>query len=231
MGLGAGFSGVITQHALIALVVLGALVILNFAAAVKVIGQSGFSWWWAILPFTPFALTIACFVTLWNRTHQFALGGQFGFLGLNYAEIGVVFRADEYALLVSWAAFLIFAFLRWPVSGDHDELDERAHRRSFRRRVEAAIEVPVEAKQPRVSAREPRATKSRARVEAAPVENAPVSRRAAAPPLKHCAWCGEPLPGSRALFHDCGDKDVPPEFCTKCGTALGEDSDDCLVCA
>ena len=230
MGFGEGFSGVITQHALVALVVLGALVLLNFAAAAKVIVQSGFSSWWTILPFIPFALTIACFVTLWNRTHQFALGGQFGFLGLNYAEIGVVFRADEYALLLSWAAFLVFAFLRWPVSGEHDEVEERAHRRSFRRRVEAAVEVPVGATQARGGAREPRATKTRARVEPAPVESAPAARKSSAPPLKHCAWCGDPLPGSRALFHDCGDKDVAPVFCAKCGTALSEDSDDCLVC-
>lgn len=227
MGWAAGFTGVITQHALIVLLVIGALVIINFVAAGKIIGQSGFSWWWIILPFLPFALTIASFITLWNRTHQFALGGTFGFIGLNYAGVGPVFRADEIALLVSWAAFLIFAFLRWPVSGEHDELNEEAHRRSFRRRVEAAVAVPVETG-PRRPVKEPKPAKARVKVEAAPVESA--APRRAAPALKHCVWCGDPLPGSRALFHDCGDKDAPAVFCAKCGTALSEESEDCLTC-
>jgi hypothetical protein len=231
MGFAAGFSGVITQHALIALLVVGALVILNFAAGAKIIGQSGFSWWWVILPFLPFALTIANFITLWNRTHQFALGGTFGFVGLNYAGVGVVFRADEGALLLSWAAFLIFAFIRWPVSGEHDEVEERAHRRSFRRRVDAAAEMPIEAGRVRENVKQPRAARSREKVGAVAAASSPAPRRSSTPAIKHCVWCGDPLPGSRALFHDCGDKDAPPVFCAKCGSALSEDSDDCLQCA
>jgi hypothetical protein len=230
MGFVTGFSGVVTEHALIVLLVLGALVIVNVAAAAKIIGQSGFSWWWVMLPLVPFALTIATFVTLWNRTHQFALGGSFGFVGLNYAVVGVVFRADEYALLVTWVAFLIFAFLRWPVSGEHKEVTERAHRRTFRRRVASAVEAPVESRTVRASATVPRSTMTRATNDPAPVESAPVPPRPA-PPLRHCVWCGDPLPGSRALFHDCGDKETRALFCATCGTAFSEESDDCLVCA
>lgn len=233
----AGFSGVITQHALIALAVLGALVILNLVAAARTIHQAGFSWWWSIVPFVPFVLTIAVFVTLWNRTHQFALGGTYGFLGLNYASLGVIFRADEYALLVSWSAFLIFAFLRWPVSGEHDEVAERAHRRTFRRRAEEALAESVVVNNGgagAVTSRAPkvaRPTKASKRARPDTPEPVPMTRRSSGPSLKHCVWCGEPLPGSRALFHDCGDKDAPPVFCVNCGTALSDDNENCLQCA
>jgi hypothetical protein len=225
-----GFSGIITEHALVALLSFGALVILNFVAAVRIIHQAGYARWWVILPFIPFALTIANFVTLWNRTHSFALGGTYGFVGLNEANIGIIFRLDEVALGVSWAAFLVFAFLRWPVSGEHDEVVESAHRRTFRRRAEAALVESVVANNGGAAARAARPAKASKKVERAPAETAPAPR-ASGPPLKHCVWCGDPLPGSRALFHDCGDKDAPPVFCAKCGTALSEENDSCLQCA
>jgi len=49
------------------------------------------------------------------------------------------------------------------------------------------------------------------------VASAPPAKR---PVGKSCAWCGEALPGNRALFHDCGPKDRPEVFCKKCGNAL-----------
>jgi hypothetical protein len=47
----------------------------------------------------------------------------------------------------------------------------------------------------------------------------------------YCRWCGEFLPGSRPLFHDCGSKERPAAFCRGCGTRLKEDSSFCFSCA
>jgi hypothetical protein len=40
---------------------------------------------------------------------------------------------------------------------------------------------------------------------------------------KHCVWCGESLPGSRALFHYCGSKDRPVTNCARSLPNLGSD--------
>jgi hypothetical protein len=48
--------------------------------------------------------------------------------------------------------------------------------------------------------------------------------------LNHCVWCGEVLPGNRALFHNCGAKDRPAAFCRNCGDALIDGTFNCANC-
>jgi len=46
----------------------------------------------------------------------------------------------------------------------------------------------------------------------------------------YCPWCGEHIPGNRALGHDCGPKDRPEVICRFCGQTFPEGTTSCPTC-
>jgi len=46
----------------------------------------------------------------------------------------------------------------------------------------------------------------------------------------YCPWCGEHIPGNRALGHDWSPKDRPEVICRFCGQAFPEGTTLCPTC-
>jgi hypothetical protein len=135
---------------------------------------------------------------------------------------------DEISIFLNWIFFLVFAFSRWPVSGAYHSPSVVTPRPpdSFRATPGPASVPPT-----------PGAAVPSARVVPASgagpgsgpaVSSASVAKRSGA---QFCPWCAEPLPGNRALFHDCGSKDRPEAFCKNCGKTLPAGSSVCNECA
>jgi hypothetical protein len=204
------------------LIVLIAIPVINFWAVTRIIHQAGYSRNWILVPLTPFVLFIAVAVDSVVTIHDFAIGTT---TGLSYFEgVSVLWSLFAISLFVTWIFFLVFAFSTWPVSRDGGG--------SFSGPARPAGPFPAASPtpplgQPRGVTRDyspPAATST------ATTAGAGASVASPPPPTaKSCVWCAELLPGSRALFHDCGSKDRPPVFCAKCGstlTAVG----DCASC-
>ena len=219
MGVLTPFIAATSASGWIALLLFVGFLFLNYWATLRIITKAGFSPAWIVLPLAPFVLTVICYVMLWNDLHAVIFGSSFGFGGFN--NISLFWHLDQVSILLNWLFYLVFAFARWPVSGG-------TH-------VQGAEPPPpprtVRAGQPGPSAVQAPPPVGVARY-AAPVTAAGPTVAASAPVArgKHCAWCGESLPGSRALFHDCGPKDRPETFCKNCGAGLAAGSTQCSSC-
>ncbi len=212
------------------LVIFVALVALNFWATTRIIAQAGYSSWWILLPLTPVVLTIIMFVTLSHDIHSLFFGGTTWIVGLN--GVGVIWNLDR-ASLFTWVFFVVFAFSRWPVTQAADSAPRSAapppgvgpsHHRPYGQRPSGGVssrDVSVSDVAPQPNA---------ADGDIGPVVVAPPPRPVSAS-VKHCVWCGESLPGSRALFHDCGPRDRPATHCATCGSGLVGQSGACLTCS
>jgi hypothetical protein len=201
-------------------------------AVSKIILQAGFSAWWILVPLAPTLLTIACLAELWNDVHDLLYGGAFGFTGIE--NVGTTWKADEVAILIFWLLSLVFAASRWPVWMSHHSSPVTAANVGTHPTVRAGTigSIPVPAPvAPRAAERAdlPRSGEGAVRTTETPAQYAatPGADTLAVP---HCRWCGEGLPGSRITFHNCGPKDRPAAFCTKCGTALVAGSPTCPSC-
>ena len=211
---------------LVALLVAIGLVVLNYWATSRIIAQAGYSPLWILVPVAPFVLTIICII-IWVTDVRSAFYGG-GFVFGSFTNVGLAWHLDEISIFVNWIFFLVFAFSRWPVSGAHHPPSVVTPRPpdSFRATPGPASVPPT-----------PGATVASARV--VPASGAgPGSGPAVASPslakrtgAQFCPWCAEPLPGNRALFHDCGAKDRPETFCKNCGKALPTGSSVCNECA
>jgi hypothetical protein len=205
----------------VALIVVFAIVVGNFWAITRIIHQAGYSRSWILVPLTPFVLFIAVAVDSVVSIHDFALGTT---TGLSYFDgVGVLWSIFSISLFVSWVFFMVFAFSAWPVSRGGGGPFAGPTRPN----------EPHPAPSPRPPARAPGGVTR----DYSPPTSVPTTTVGPSAPLippsppsaKLCVWCAESLPGSRALFHDCGPKDRPPVFCAKCGstlTAVG----DCASC-
>jgi hypothetical protein len=135
---------------------------------------------------------------------------------------------DKASILLNWVFYMVFAFSRWPVSGTGHARDPDVPRPPESTR---SIPNPVSSS-PTPAAAMPSArviTGSAAGPGAGP-GGAPRSPAPQRPGAQSCGWCGESLPGNRALFHDCGSKDRPETFCKNCGSALPAGSATCSSC-
>lgn len=209
------------------------VLVLNYIAIAMIISKAGYPWVWVILPLTPFALFVACIADLYRELHTLAFGGSYGFLGVS--SIGVLWKAFLISLAVNWIMFFVFAFSRWPTG--HSKTPKAA--KLSKAQLAAA---PTQGFSPadmgsRSSKRFP--TGGPGFTTNAPAESSGsdvATTVATAVPatstvvIKRCVWCGESLPGSRALFHDCGPTDRPPAYCSTCGNGLSG-SGQCLSCA
>jgi hypothetical protein len=211
---------------LFALLVVIGLIVLNYLATSRIIAQAGYSPLWILVPVAPFVLTIICFIIFVSDVHTIFSGDGLGVGGIN--NVGVAWDLDEISIFLNWIFFLIFAFSRWPVSGAHHSPSVVTPRPpdSLRAPPGPASIHPT-----------PGAAVPTARVVPASgagpgsgpaVPSASVAKRQGA---QFCPWCAEPLPGNRALFHDCGSKDRPEAFCKNCGKTLPAGSSVCNECA
>jgi hypothetical protein len=225
MGLLTSFTASTSVSAWIELLIFSGALFLNYWATMRIIAQAGYSPLWILLPLSPLVLTTICYIIFWSDIHEVFFGGGFGGgFGID-SHVSLIWHLDELSIVVSWLFFIVFAFSRWPVSGQgHTRVADGS-----------PLPLRVDPKQP-ASALPPPDSSGVARVASRPPVSsaagpgvgprAPVARNSA----QHCAWCGESLPGNRALFHDCGPKDRPETFCKICGVAFASGSTQCSSC-
>ena len=133
-----------------------------------------------------------------------------------FGVLNFMVALDMLAFLVAWAGFVVLALTEWP----------NAVTRSASGPSVASTPAPTT----------PRGVPPR---NAAPVRTA--TYNPPAPPTGvpggvdmrrrlYCPWCGEHIPGNRALGHDCGPKDRPEVMCRFCGQAFLEGTTSCATC-
>jgi len=204
------------------------VLVLNFVAIAIIISKAGYPWVWVILPLTPFALFVACVVDLYRDLHTLAFGGSYGFLGVS--SIGVLWTVFLISLAVNWLMFFVFAFSRWPTGVSTTPRPARAPRRSKSHEAASISQgfSPADLgtrSSKRFPTKGPGFAPNAEPVPSDSVDSASLATTARTPAtnfvaVKRCVWCGEALPGSRALFHDCGPTERPPAYCATCGNAL-----------
>lgn len=206
-----------------------AIFVLNLWATARIIGQAGYSRLWILLPLVSFVLTFAAIVTFSHDLLLILLGES---QGLGTAEGLWVFAGLSWA--ATWVFFLVFAFSRWPVTS---LAGARGHEGP---RPEPPASPWTSRPGPTYRPQLPAVTKPRdaASPSGDLAENVPPAPAVVAPSptsgpasVRHCAWCGEPLPGNRAFFHECGSRDRPATHCVTCGAALPNDGAPCATCA
>jgi hypothetical protein len=207
---------------IVLLIILG-LVALNYVATARIITQAGYSPRWILLPIAPLVLTIICFIIFWIDIRTIYFGETFGFYGVN--NVGFVWRLDELSIFLNWLFYIIFAFSRWPVSGTHRAPSVGGPSAPEVVRVNPNPSPVRPTPSAVLPARAVPSSGASPGTGPAAAPSAPVAKRA-----QFCAWCGEALPGNRALFHDCGPKDRPETFCKNCGTALPAGTSVCSAC-
>jgi hypothetical protein len=200
---------------------------LTYVAMSRIIAQAGYSSLWILLPLAPLVLTIICFVILWHELNGIVFGGPNGFYDIEV--VGLFWHVDEIAILLNWVFFIVFAFSRWPGSTPRREPESDASRaiQAVRPGPRSPASGPPAPPEPGIPSRVASSSAAGPGEGPAEVSSTPAAKR---PGSKFCAWCGEALPGNRALFHDCGPKDRPETICTSCGTAFDAGSSACRTC-
>jgi hypothetical protein len=204
---------------------------LIYVAVARIVSKAGYPWVWLIVPLAPIATGVVCLVELYRELHTLDFGGPYIFLGVS--DIGIWWKIFLIALGLNGVMFFAFAFSRWPTVAPRekkaknslvpvsrgfapDEMAGNTSRRFGSKGPGFATNKVAESAPPQAPAA---------------AASAPPAPAATGPVVKRCVWCGEALPGSRALFHDCGPTDRPPAFCAKCGSALSESSGSCAACS
>jgi hypothetical protein len=207
-------------------------ILVIFWALMRITDKAGLSRIWLLLPLVTVGLTIACAIKTYSDVHAIPFGFSNGFFGwsqLNvlwhadgmspgFEEGGLLWHVDLISIIGNFFLFVFFAIVPWG-------LDRGQVKVSSASRVTGTLPAATSASPPKGARGVTRdyGPPAAASTVAAPAPSSP------APTSKHCVWCAEALPGSRALFHDCGPKSRPPIFCAKCGstlTAVG----DCASC-
>ena len=211
----------------IELLILIGLLFLNYWATMRIITQAGYSARWIVIPVAPLVLTIVCYVIFWNDVHGIYFGNTFGFGGAN--NVSLYWHLDEISVLLNWLFYIVFAFSRWPGSGTRrsPDVDVPQAPSSLGAPPSSAARTAAPSA-PRPVVRVMPASPGGPAAGPTNVAGAPTSNQ---PSAKFCAWCGEALPGNRALFHDCGPKDRPETVCTNCGVAFPAGTSRCNTCA
>jgi hypothetical protein len=205
----------------------------NFWALTRIIDKAALTRLWLVVPLASVGLTIACAIDTYSQVHGAPFGFSNGFFGWSQLNVlwhadavspgfeqpGLLWHVDLISIVANWLLFVFFAVVPWGL----DRGQVKVHNAS-------QVTGPLATPRPSVPAKGPRGvTRDYGPAGGAPAAVAAPAPAAAGPVVKHCVWCAEALPGSRALFHDCGPKSRPPIFCAKCGstlTAVG----DCAAC-
>jgi len=199
----------------------------------RIIDKAGLSRLWLLLPLVSVGLTIACAIKTYSQVHgapTVFTNGLFGWSQINalwhldgvspgFDQPGLLWHIDLVSIIANWLLFVFFAVVPWGLDRG------RVHSIS-----ESRVAGPLATARPAVAGKGPRGvTRDYGPATEASATVAPATPSSTGPATKHCVWCAEALPGSRALFHDCGPRTRPPIFCAKCGstlTAVG----DCASC-
>jgi len=228
-----GFATEVSIGTWIQLLIAIGVVALMYLATGRIITQAGYSALWILLPIAPLVFTTICFFIFWHDLNTIIFGGSIGFIGIS--TVGLFWHLDQISFLANFAFFIVFAFIRWPVSGGQHSPDTDGPRQQgfIGRGPSAPSSGPMTPSDPVNVVRSMPASPGGPGPRPIPgdgpavVASAPPAKR---PVGKSCAWCGEALPGNRALFHDCGPKDRPEVFCKKCGNALSAGTSQCSSC-
>lgn len=192
------------------MVVLG----VSFIAWAAIVTKSGLAKWWLVAPALPVVTTVVTVLIKWSQTSTFLNGGSFSFS--RYGEMAWV---DVLGLTLGWLGLLVFAFMPWPGTGGA---------RSSGAVTVSKSHVPAGAGSgvaPMPLARfAPKGGAASAVAPTTPGGGIDTRRRL------YCPWCGEHIPGNRALGHDCGPKDRPEVICRFCGQAFPEGANTCPTC-
>lgn len=225
MGFVTPFIASTSVSAWIELLIFVGLLFLNYWATMRIIAQAGYSPLWILLPLAPLVLTTLCYIIFWVDIHEVFFGGGFGVgFGID-SHVSLIWHLDELSIFLCWLFFIVFAFARWPVSGERHPREAGGPPPSRADRSRPASPSPAPA-DPVGVARFGTTPSIRSAAGPAVAPSAPAVRKNA----QYCAWCGEALPGNRALFHDCGSKDGPETFCKFCGTAFAVGTTQCNSC-
>lgn len=224
-----------------------AILVLNYWAVTRIISQAGYSPLWITLPLIPLVLTIVAMIMLYHDLRSLAFGVPFGAGGTVFISglsgDGVVWSLDALSIFVTWVFFLVFAFTRWPVTATAESASRGPTNSpppggapQYGRNVPAPRRPsdrvsPPPAPSGQSDAGSPSSATDDGPGSATPSASATRSTSPGLPRVKHCAWCGDSLPGSRALFHDCGPKDRPVTHCMTCGLQLPGEGAPCPSCA
>ena len=210
-------------------------ILVNLWALTRVIDKAGLSRLWLLLPLLSVGLTIACAVETYSEVHGAPSAFSNEFFGWSQLKLlwhgdtispgfeqgALLWHVDLISIGANWLLFILFAVVPWG-------LDRGQAKGSSESRVTGPLTTPRPSAT--AGAKGPRGvTRDYGPSAGAPATVAAPAPTAAGPVTKYCVWCAEALPGSRALFHDCGPKSRPPIFCAKCGstlTAVG----DCASC-
>jgi Double zinc ribbon len=215
------------------LIAIGVLALIYVATA-RIITQAGYSHLWILLPVAPLALTVICFFVFWHDLDTIVFGGTLGFIGIT--NVGFWWHLDEISIVLNIGFFVIFAFSRWPMSGGQPS--PRTESPQSYEPLRAAPSGPASSlPAPPDPVVAPRGLPTSAagpgagpRAGAVPGPAVVTSAAVKKPSAQFCAWCGEALPGNRALFHDCGPRDRPETVCKSCGTAFPAGTSICNSC-
>lgn len=224
-----------------------AILVLNYWAVTRIISQAGYSPAWIVLPLIPLVLTIAAMVMLYHDLRGLAFGLPFGAGGTVFISglsgDGIVWSLDALSIFVTWVFFLVFAFTRWPVTITAESASrgptnsppsggapQYGRNVPGPRRPSGVVPPSSVTSRPSGADTQSSAPEDGAS-QAMPSAGAASSASTGPVRVKHCAWCGDSLPGSRALFHDCGSKDRPVSHCTTCGMQLPGEGSTCPSCA
>jgi hypothetical protein len=217
----------------------------SFWATTRIISQAGYSPAWILMPLSSLVLTIVVFIMLYVDLRSLAYAIPFGIGGTTFisglSSVGVVWGLDMLTIFANWILFLIFAFSRWPFAADSGRGGAAPSptpegSQQYGRNSRGAPQPPSGSPSPTTWATHGGSHSLPGGITDAVTRDATTASAVAATSAgsvrtKHCAWCGESLPGSRALFHDCGAKDRPVTNCVACGAALPSDGAACSACA
>jgi len=149
------------------------------------------------------------------------------FLIAQFGALNTMVALDMVAVLAAWVAFVVLVLTKW--SGAGAVRAKVTHAPS----VDAPA-VPAAATRgvpPRnAPARTVTATRAPTPAYTPPAPPAGVPGGVDMRRRLYCPWCGEHIPGNRALGHDCGPKDRPEVICRFCGQTFPEGTTSCPTC-
>lgn len=205
----------------------------NLWALTRIIDKAGLTRLWLLLPLLSVGLTIACAVETYSEVHGAPSSFSNEFFGWSQLKLlwhgdtvspgfeqgALLWHVDLVSIVANWLLFIFFAVVPWG-------LDRGQVKGTSEARVTGTVSTPRAA----ASGKGARGvTRDYGPTTGAPVQVVTPAPGSTGPATKYCVWCADALPGSRALFHDCGPKTRPPIFCQKCGSTLTEVGD-CASC-
>ena len=241
MGILTLFAPATSISSIVELIIYIGVTALTYWALLRIITAAGYSNVWMALPISTMFLTWLCYIIFWSDIHGIYFGGAFDFGFSGFSQVSIPWTLDEISIVLNWLFFLVIAFSGSQISETFTRISVPARPAPPMNYGDPTATLPpppdpvtpVRPMPP--SAAGPVNAARPLPPSAAGPGGGPVGVPGAAAPKRpgaqFCAWCGESLPGNRALFHDCGPKDRPETNCKNCGTTFPAGSTLCASCA